>query len=195
MVRVWNEWILTSTATTTACSTPAIWYDWVASSTNTSVTSGVLWRQWVTTSGSGEYRYRAPTAEERAAQEQRLAERRAQEAAAREQAQAAKERAERLLLARLPERQRRQRKKEGFFDVKGSAGRLYRIHTGTHGNVRELERQADGTLRAIASLCCQPRAVPEADAHLAQYLWLKHDEETFRRVANITRYTQPPALA
>lgn len=195
MVRIWNEWVMT---TATAC-TATVWLDWTASAC-AKPTKGVVWQEWTNTASSTASLYQARvlpplTAEEVADQVERRAARLAAEAAARAQVQAAKERAERLLLARLPERQRRQRKKEGFFDVKGSAGRLYRIHTGTHGNVRELERQADGTLRAIASLCCQPRAVPEADAHLAQYLWLKHDEETFRRVANITRYTQPPALA
>jgi len=88
-------------------------------------------------------------------------------------------RARRLLMSVLSPAQRQTYEDKRYFDVQ-VAGKVYRIHQGTHGNVRELG--PDGRERYL--WCAQPDHVPTEDAMLAQMLLLKHDEAAFRRVAN-----------
>lgn len=98
---------------------------------------------------------------------------------------AANRRAEDLLRRELTEEQIRDLDKKGCFYLEtvqpDGARRRYRIDRGSHGNVKRLD--AKGSI--IESLCIQPRGVPDADAMLAQKLWLETDEPTFRKIANI----------
>ena len=102
-------------------------------------------------------------------------------------AKKAKQRAERLLDESLSEAQREELAKERYFTVEGGGSkRRYRIKAGkgVHGNVWEVDEQG----REVASLCAAPRgSLPEADALIAQKLWLEHNEEEFRKVANISQ--------
>lgn len=86
--------------------------------------------------------------------------------------------ARRLLLENVSEAQRQSLEAHGYFDVPVN-GRTYRIHQGTHGNVRRLENGVE-----TVSLCAQPLGVPACDAMLAQKLMLETDEAAFLRIAN-----------
>lgn len=87
-------------------------------------------------------------------------------------------RARRLLVENISDAQRAQFEAHGYFDV--SVGqRTYRIHQGTHGNVRRVE----GGVETV-SLCAQPAGVPVCDAMLAQKLLIETDEAAFLRIAN-----------
>lgn len=88
-------------------------------------------------------------------------------------------RARKLLMSALSPAQRRTYEDKRYFDVQ-VAGKVYRIHQGTHGNVRELGPNG----REQYLWCAQPDHVPAEDAMLAQMLLLRHDEAAFRRVAN-----------
>lgn len=94
-------------------------------------------------------------------------------------------RARKLLVSALTPEQRRTYEDSRYFDVAVN-GRTYRIHQGTHGNVRLLD--AAGRAEVVA-YCIQPDHVPPEDAMLAQLLTLKNDEPTFLRLANATRLT------
>lgn len=88
-------------------------------------------------------------------------------------------RARKLLMSALSHSQQATYSLHGYFDV-AVGGTVYRIHQGTHGNVRELG--GDGREKYL--WCAQPDHVPAEDAMLAQMLLLRHDEAAFRRVAN-----------
>ena len=98
--------------------------------------------------------------------------------------QAAKLRAEKLLLENLTSEQRDTLVGRGFFDVRSKTGKRYRIERSTHGNIHLLNANGNATHR----LCAQPSGVPVDDAILAQKLALEADEESFLKVANVTRY-------
>lgn len=121
--------------------------------------------------------------ERRARAETSRAEHRRELARARQALERADARARELLLALLTDEQARTYQQDGWFDVLGSDGGLFRIiNRGQAGNVEEL---AGG--QAIASYCCHPPGrLPDADAHAAQLLHLQTDEKGFRRTANRT---------
>lgn len=92
-------------------------------------------------------------------------------------------RAEKLLVEMLSPQQAEELRASGHFHVRLLNGRRYRISRGQHGNVVEV----DGAGRGLRSLCVQPVGhLPDADAMLAQKLWLETDEATLLRTANIT---------
>jgi hypothetical protein len=95
----------------------------------------------------------------------------------------ARDRARELLLSLLTEDQARTYEGDGWFEVAGSDGGLFRIHSaGQAGNVQEILAG-----RPVASYCCHPPGgLPDADAHVAQMLHLQTDEAGFRRTANRT---------
>lgn len=96
----------------------------------------------------------------------------------------ARDKARQLLVAMLNLKQREQLARDRFFDVVAHGSkRRYRVHEGTHGNVRLL----DDTDREVVRYCAQPNGVPTEDAMLAQKLQLEHDEDAFLRIANATR--------
>lgn len=91
----------------------------------------------------------------------------------------ARAKARALLFAGLDRDQIESLEKHRYFDLK-VAGRCYRIHQGTHGNVRLL----DDAGREVTLYCAQPNGVPTEDAMLAQKLLIESDEAAFLRVAN-----------
>lgn len=93
----------------------------------------------------------------------------------------AQARARALLMTSLTPAQRESLEKFRFFDIEIS-GKTYRIHQGTHGNVRQVENG-----REVVTFCAQPEGVPTEDAMLAQKLMLETDEAAFLRVANARR--------
>lgn len=95
---------------------------------------------------------------------------------------AAKEKAEKLLQSALDAEQREELRSKGFFHCKSGVGNRYRIYRGSHGNVKLLNQSG----KEVEKLCVQPHYVPEGDCMLAQKLHIEHNEEDFRRTANIT---------
>ena len=189
---VWNgAWrIVTSSATT--CN-DALWRHWNATTTATTTTEtwGVWNReyqaQWIARAQyeARERHVRAETPEMAAArrveQERRQAEIRASQAIL----EAAKEKAEKLLQSTLDDKQKEELRTKGHFHCKSNKGVIYRIKRGTHGNVSKLD--PTGT-KEVESLCIQPDNVPAQDAMLAQKLMIENDEDSFRRIANISRF-------
>lgn len=104
-----------------------------------------------------------------------------QDAIIRERAEA-KEKAEKLLQSALSSEQREELNNKGFFHCKSRVGNRYRIYRGSHGNVKLLNPSG----KEIEKLCVQPSYVPEGDCMLAQKLHIEHNEDDFRRTANIT---------
>lgn len=90
----------------------------------------------------------------------------------------ARDRARQLLHLALTRDQQRSLEERRFFDMNVN-GRTYRIHYGTHGNVRLIQGGVETRL-----YCAQPNGVPTEDAMLAQKLMLETDEPAFLRVAN-----------
>lgn len=190
--RTWAAWNLATTSTVTWASTSDdfdVWPQWVATTASTS--DDYLWNHW---NREWHRQVRAhyvaaqppqpltPERQEaiRIETERRAAELRASQAIL----EAAKEKAEKLLQSALSPQQKEELKTKGHFHCKSNKGVLYRIKRGTHGNVKRLD--PTGT-KEIESLCIQPDDVPTQDAMLAQKLMIENDEDTFRRIANITR--------
>lgn len=94
----------------------------------------------------------------------------------------ADKRAERLLLMMLSKEQRESYEKKRYFDViAGQSKRRYRLHHGSHGNVKLMDGE-----REVISYCAQPDNVPLGDSMLAQKLQIECDESAFLKVANGT---------
>jgi hypothetical protein len=92
--------------------------------------------------------------------------------------EAAVARARALLFSALTRDQQRSLEERQFFEMNVN-GKTYRIHQGTHGNVRLVQGGEETRL-----FCAQPPNVPVEDAMLAQKLMLETDEQAFLRVAN-----------
>lgn len=192
----WNRatWSVTSDNSSTTSST--VWSNWNREyqqwyCTEAATTNASVWQAWVTEDYVAQARrlkaaqVAAETPEMRQARAIE-AERRAAEArAAAAIVEAAKEKAEKLLQSALAPEQKEELKTKGYFHCRSKRGNLYRIKRGTHGNVKLLDPA--GT-KEIESLCIQPDNVPAQDAMLAQKLMIENDEDTFRRIANITRH-------
>lgn len=100
---------------------------------------------------------------------------------------AAQARAEATLLSLLSPAERERYSEIGAFHVQGSAGGRYSVHRGYMQNVYDLDQ--DGRRRS--RLCAHPamrdeerRALPVADAMIAQLLMLRYDEPGFLSIAN-----------
>lgn len=92
-------------------------------------------------------------------------------------------RARELLEAVLNAEQREQLKKESFFDLETSSGRIYRIKPG-----RKVERLDPVTKKATSLFCIHPIVpVPADDIAVSQKMWLDTDEEGFLQTANETK--------
>lgn len=112
-----------------------------------------------------------------------MAERLAQMAKWDEEQKVIKARARELLEATLNQEQREQLKKESFFDLETSSGRIYRIKPG-----HKVERLDPATKKATSLFCIHPReSVPADDIAVSQKMWLETDEETFLKTANETK--------
>jgi hypothetical protein len=193
---VWRYWVeeqRTWTATSSATCNYVdvdVWGQWTRTSATT--TYARAWAKW--TDDIDTYRHARPvrvrhvpppppTPEELARQQ---ALRDAEEAARKARVaviEFAKEKSHKLLLSILDPKQQEELKTKGHFHCKSKKGVLYRIYTGTHGNVKRLDDRG----KEIESLCIQPDNVPVYDAMLAQKLHIELNEDEFRKTANITR--------
>lgn len=167
-----------NSGTTASITCDNIWYTW----NFTANSSDVTWTTWVTddwacTGNAITVGRAAPwpqvTEEERAAREEARLE--------------AVEKADALLQENLSEEQRRELEEHRYFTVESPGSkRRYRVKAGhgKHGNIIEVDERG----REVSSICAAPRGnVPEGDYLLAQKLFLEHDEEEFRRIANHRR--------
>jgi hypothetical protein len=116
------------------------------------------------------------------------ARRREQELRRREQEleRQAEERADRLLQAELTPAQAEEFSRDRCFTLIGQSGRRrYRIRSTAHAQNIEC---LDAAGKPVERLCAHlPETFPILDSVLAQKLWLEHDEDGFRRIANIRR--------
>lgn len=95
--------------------------------------------------------------------------------------ESASKRAEELLLAVLPAKQKQQYLEKGYFDTE-IGDKIYRINKGWSGNVKLIEKKKE-----VASFCIHPvEFLPHQDNMLAQYLMLRTDEGKFLAKANKT---------
>jgi hypothetical protein len=205
--QVWVQWQqgtgVTSTtggmqlASVTMTSEGSTWVGWnqaYASGTmgfNTTtatayISNGATWVSWNTPVQETEDQQREREERQRAEAE-RFAREDAERRAVREAANA---RALELLRSMVSEQQWADYQAKGWFEVRGSRGRRWRIRkSGQSGNV-DLMPEA-GDVRE-ASFCAHPGDwLPNADAHLAQMLALVTDEEEFVRVANVHHGRRP----
>jgi hypothetical protein len=97
----------------------------------------------------------------------------------------ANEKAKKLLVEHLSPQQQKTYDEKRYFDV-DIEGRTYRIHHGSHGNVRLLGT-GEKTGKEVTKYCIQPDGVPVGDVLLAQKLLLEADEKEFLRIANATQ--------
>jgi hypothetical protein len=167
-----GEWYVNSATVTT---TNAVWY----TTTTTCAATATVWASgnayWVDATpywNVGGYDYDTPLCVEEPAA-----------AVARGDARA---RALELLREMLSDAERAEMETERVLTVESkSSKRRYRIRTDAerHGNIEEIDAQG----RVVATLCCAPRgSIPVEDALLGQKLALEHDEDAFRKAANIT---------
>lgn len=181
-----NNWGLYNTAT--QISNQYVWTNHITISGSATTTSNCTWGQWLQTGAivtnatwsywAGEVHQRKETKRQRVtrlAAERQYAEQQRQAMLA----QQAGNKAEKLLIEHLTPAQAQSLAGRGYFDVQ-IGDKTYRIHRGTHGNVRLL----DGAGREKTLYCVQPGGVPTADAMLAQKLHLEANEQEFLRVAN-----------
>lgn len=105
------------------------------------------------------------------------------------------------LRSMLTDEQRAEMDTKGYFQVRGSAGHLYRINIneGYQGNVRWIGKSG----RKKAEFCCHPKgmrgrdldgaigSLPKADAFLAQKLMIEADEVRFLQTTVLSRGNMP----
>ena len=185
----WNDqWqttaTMTYTTTTNATTADTTWATWTGVDT-TGTACDYTWTQWVSVPCGGTVTYGTAgpqlSAEEIAAEQARI-----REAADRRQAERleAVRKAKALLASLLDEKQREQLERQRFFEFVSQTGRRMRIKQGYSRNVDELGE--DGT--RIRTLCAHPGnyELVEEDHMVAQLLALRHQEEAFLRVANVS---------
>jgi hypothetical protein len=96
-----------------------------------------------------------------------------------------------LLLSFLTSEQARTYTEHGWFEIRGSLGRRWRIHKHSQaGNVALMPEQGD--VRTATYCCHPPGGLPNADAHLAQLLAIVTDEDAFEQTANLQSGQRPP---
>jgi hypothetical protein len=175
---------LTSTVSTTSATTTnqAVWHIWAGGSGSAYTASSIhgqvfnAWvkqhetireetekEKWVQAMGQT---WRAIAYEVRAKQQE-------------EERAIAKKRARKLLVENLSEEQKKMYEEKGCFIVEVE-GVQYRIDQGTHGNVKELDKNG----KPVYSYCVQPDGVPAEDAMLAQKLALQTNIAYFKQRAN-----------
>jgi hypothetical protein len=99
-------------------------------------------------------------------------------------------RARRLMREHLTVGELDQLEELGYFEVRSSSGRTYRIYKGHSRNVVELDAHG----REINRLCAYSRtgsAMPDEDHMVIQKLMLETDEAAYRKVANHSPIHQP----
>lgn len=93
----------------------------------------------------------------------------------------AEQKAEELLMLYLTEEQKKSYKEKGYFETATDV-RRYRLHRGSHGNIREIDDKG----KEVARLCVNCEGVPYSDNVLAQLLALMTDENYLLSRANRT---------
>lgn len=182
----WSTWTINSTASTsTNC---VVWQWWTGTNSPTA--------SWVGANGPVTVQLVVPETAEQAAERARradeLAERRrlaAERAMERRAAEiVAAQSAAATLRLLLDSDQWAAWVADERFVVTTPAGHRYLVKRGHAGNVRLLDGDTE-----VEALCCHPdmhddemRRLPDEDAVIAQVLALRHDEDGFRRTANIT---------
>lgn len=196
----WYAWCSTTNTTVTMGDQAwAAWNSTVSSTTGSyalNYTTGTSYTyaqaQWV----SWNVQYTELTEEQQAAlaeaqrgQEARRAAQQAEWDAAKAEREKASERAVELLLSLLSDEQAATYAEHGWFEVRGSSGRRWRIRNrGQSGNVDLMPEIGE---KHEATYCAHPAEwLPDADAHVAQMLALVTDDEAFMRVAN-RRWVRP----
>ena len=186
---VWPMWnIVTNTPLYVPATTTATWTNWNANYTGATTATGATtlilpppytWAAWSTA--------HEETREQRAEREQRAAAAVQARDAERAILAQARDRALELLGFVLSDDQMRTYREHGWFEIRSSKGRRWRIRDrGQSGNVDLMPEIGD---ERVATYCAHPpadagRLLPAADAHLAQALTLVSDEDAFLRVAN-----------
>jgi len=194
----WDTWTTTYTTNTTTSASANTWRVWVAPGTSTG-TSTTVWHTWTGTASTAAptvyaQRQVAVSPEEAARLAAEQAERQAhaaqQAAELKAKQEAAKQKAETLLLAHLtPEQEQAWRENRAIF-VTVPSGRRYRIRDGLAHNIQLVD--ADG--QPLEDLCVHISGCPTPDNVLAQKLALLADEDGVRRRANI-RPLRPRGVA
>jgi hypothetical protein len=124
------------------------------------------------------HEYTALELQQRAEEQRRIQERQAEHIRKEKQAL---DRSRELLLSHLTPEQRKTFEKNQWFVVEGGKTKVkYRINTNTYaGNIHVLAGS-----KVTHRLCVHCEGVPLHDHHLAQKLWLEHDEERILKIAN-----------
>jgi hypothetical protein len=172
-------WYYADVANTTSAST----LDWTYTTSSSASTADWGYATWPTM--TIQWVNPAETADQRRVREERVTAERARAVQERAERLVADRRAEQLLVRHLTPEQRRTLRRNRWFVIEGQSGRRYQIGTAQHaGNIRLLGDDGE----PVEQLCCHPRTgeVPLYDSILTQKLMLEGDEETFRRIANIT---------
>jgi hypothetical protein len=198
--QTWFAWC--STTSTTITTTDTTWTAWNNNVTSTTgslalnyasgtayVSTGTQWLSWNTSHTEMTEEQAAAFAEAQRAAEERRAAQEAERAALTAERGKASERAVELLLSLLTPEQAASYQEHGWFEVRGSSGRRWRIRNrGQSGNVDLMPEIGD---EREMSLCAHPAGwLPDADAHVAQMLALVTDDEAFARTANV-HYRRP----
>ena len=181
----WHYWASETTTATTA--SDSVWGYWVDQGTASSTTA--TWTQWTSNTASGSYVVRATdawqpvplTAEQLAALEVKRLEQQKLEAERQAKIQAAKQKAEALLLEHLTDEQERAWREERAIFVTSQSGKRFKIKDGRAHNIFELG--PDNVPIREYCVHVQPD-IPNADNVLAQKLALEHNEDALLRLAN-----------
>lgn len=202
---IWGNWNNQITApntgdvTSSSTGNTLIWQSWAGQQTSSNVTmvNDQTWGNWQIERPLSQREYEdhvlgtyaapAPETPEQVQERLRRAEQRARENEARwakqrqERAQA-KRRAKKLLGDHLTERQQRQLKKKGYFEV-CVQGRTFRIHNNAyHQNIVEVDKKG----KKLREFCAHTSQVcPNEDHHLAQKLMIECALEDFEKIANV----------
>lgn len=190
--KLWNgmHWKSSTSATTTGyriLDDADEWHAWNEGWRITkSKVADKLWEAWGYQRDADYQRRYRRTPEEQIAWEKQQKEAREREEAERKARVAAiasaQDKAQKLLMSALNDKQKTELKTKGYFHCRSKKGVVYRIYKGTHGNVKRLDREGG---KEIESLCIQPDNVPDFDAMLAQKLHIEFNEDDFRKTANI----------
>lgn len=105
--------------------------------------------------------------------------------------QSAKIKADRLLKSSLTDQQRKDLEIKGWFDVRGSSGRIHRLR-GPRDYFCSVQRIGALRLRFRRQCFATTERIPMADKLLAAKIWLERDEREFFAMLQPT--TQPRSL-
>jgi len=192
----WNSGLYCAGTTTTSMNIvtySVVWANWISTAASTmaygagsAILTAQVWAGWNT--AWTETREQAAARSRLTAQlEARQAARLAEERTVRVAVEA---RAEQLLFSLLSDEQARTFREDGWFEVRGSRGRRWRIRRrGQAGNVDLMPET--GNEREATFCAHPPDRLPDCDAYIAQMLHLVTDEDDFMRVAN--RHWERPA--